>query len=228
MEKENYKKALYEYLSGFITETRLGKFHEIIRYRTRYVTIVLEDIFQPHNASAVLRSADCLGIQDIHIIENENKYHVNPDVALGSSKWLSMMLYNQKANNTLECIHKLKKQGYKIIATSSHKNDLSIDELPLDNKIALFFGTEMHGISPDVMNNADNFVKIPMYGFTESFNISVSAAICMYSLTRRLRDSLIKWQLTETEKYDIILEWLKKSIKNSELIEADFKKKSGF
>ena len=226
MENKNYNKALYEYLSGFITENRLGKFQENIQYRTRYITIVLEDIFQPHNASAVLRSADCLGIQDIHIIENENKYHVNPDVALGSSKWLTLIQYNKKNNNTQECILKLKKQGYKIIATSSHENDYNIDELLLDNKIALFFGTELHGLSPEVINNADSFVKIPMHGFTESFNISVSAAICMYSLTSRLRDSQIKWQLTETEKNDILVEWLKNSIKSSELIEADFKKKS--
>jgi len=218
---------LAEYLSGFVTENRNENFNNIIESRTRYVTIALEDIYQPHNASAVLRSCECFGVQDVHIIENENKYEVNPDVALGSSKWINLIRYNKKENNTADCIRKLKKEGYQIVATSSHKNDCTIDQLPLDNKIALFFGTELRGLSSEVLDHADAYVKIPMYGFTESFNISVSAAICLFSITSRLRNSDVQWQLSGKEKSDIKLQWLKNSIKDAKAIENEFKKKSG-
>ena len=227
MTNKDYNLLLAEYLSGFVTENRMAKFNNIIDYRTRHVTIALEDIYQPHNASAVLRSCECFGVQDVHIIENENKYQVNPDVALGSSKWLNLIKYNQKKHNTADCIRNLKKEGYQIVATSSHKNDYAIDQLPLNNKVALFFGTELRGLSSEVLDHADAYVKIPMYGFTESFNISVSAAICLFSITSRLRNSEVHWQLSDKEKSDIKLQWLKNSIKGAEAIEKEFKKKSG-
>ncbi|HOY30920.1 MAG TPA: RNA methyltransferase [Bacteroidales bacterium] len=220
-----YTNALIDYLSGFITENRLDKFNKIINLRTRFITIVLEDIYQPHNASAVLRSCECIGVQDVHIIENKNKYEINPNITLGSSKWLTLIRYNQIEYNTSNCIKNLKKTGYQIVATSSNLNGQSIEQISVDKKIALFFGTEKDGVSNDVIDNADCFVKIPMFGFTESFNISVSVAICLYSLTNRLRKSDIIWQLTEEEKSAIKLQWLKNSIKNANAIESDFKKK---
>src|ERR1700728_2751436 len=142
---------LISYLSGFVTEERKKRFDEVIKNRTRHVTIGLEDIFQPHNASAVLRSCDCFGIQDVHIIENENKYTINPDVALGSYKWLTLNRYNKKeSNNTLSCIDALKKNGYAIAVTSPHKDSYTIENVPLDRKLALFFGTELEGMSKEL------------------------------------------------------------------------------
>jgi len=223
--KNKYKTQLIDYLSGFVTENRLEKLNTVIKSRTKHITIVLEDIYQPHNASAVLRSCDCTGIQDIHIIENENTYQVNPDVALGSSKWVTLFKYNSTVNNTLNCIQHLKKQGYRIVATTPHKNDCLLDDLPLEQKTALFFGTELDGISADVSEHADGFVKIPMQGFTESYNISVSAAICLYTLTQRLRKSDINWRLNDEEVTDIKLQWLKNTIRDAVLIEKEFQKK---
>src|SRR5580698_6128827 len=110
---------LISYLSGFVTEERKKRFDEVIKNRTRHVTIGLEDIFQPHNASAVLRSCDCFGIQDVHIIENENKYTFNPNVSLGSEKWLTLKRYNDGDKSLDNCIDVLKKQGYAIAVTSS-------------------------------------------------------------------------------------------------------------
>ncbi len=219
------KEELLTYLLGFITENKRNKFEKIINFRTRYLTVVLEDIYQPHNASAVLRTCDCFGIQDVHIIENKNKYDVNPDVALGSSKWLTMIKHNESEENTAAAINKLKKQGYKIVATSPHKDQYMLDDLPLDQKTALVFGTEMKGLSDVALKNSDYFVKIPMYGFTESFNISVSAAISLYSLTEKLRNSDINWQLPENEILDIKLDWVRNVIKHSDLIEKDFFRK---
>lgn len=220
-----YLDALRAYLFEFISENKQQKFNQIIHNRTRHITVVLEDIFQSHNASAVLRSCDLFGVQDIHVIENEFKYQVNNDIALGSSKWLNVYHHSNEKNNTVSCFEKLRSEGYKIVATSPHKNDCLIDDLPLDNKIALVFGTELEGLSQTALDNADAFVKIPMYGFTESFNISVSAALSLYHLTEKLRKSEVSWQLSDKEKTIIHIEWAKQVVNRSELIVKDFEKK---
>jgi tRNA (guanosine-2'-O-)-methyltransferase len=200
------------YFSQFVTENRKKRFTEVLQFRTRHLTVVLEDIYQPHNASAVLRSCECFGIQDVHIIENKNKYTINPDVELGASKWLTLYRYNSKEENTLDCIRFLKKNNYRIIVTSPHKNDCSIEELDITHKTALFFGTEMYGVTSVAEQNADGFVKIPMVGFTESLNISVSAAVALFTLTSRLVKSSVNWKLSEEEKNEILLQWLKNSV----------------
>ena len=220
---EKSKKDLIQYLSQFVSETRLKKFDEIINERTRHITVVLEDIYQAHNASAVLRSCDCFGIQDVHFIENRNKYKISTDVDMGASTWLSIYRYSEKeTNNTINCLQSLKSKGYKIVATTPHERDCTLDKLPIGNKIALVFGTEIDGITDDVRNHADDFVRIPMYGFTESFNISVSAALSMYELTSRLRKSEIPYRLKEEERDNILLEWMKSSIKRCDLIIKDY------
>lgn len=218
---------LRDYLFEFISENKSGLFETIVENRTRHLTVVLENIYQPHNASAVLRSCDLFGVQDVHIIENSNEYTLSEEVAMGSSKWLNMKKYNSEEENTLNCFNELRGQGYRIVATTPHENDVLLDDLPLDQKTALVFGTEMHGISQVAMDNADAFVKIPMYGFTESFNISVSAALSMYHLTEKLRKSDINWQLSQEEKIQIQIDWAKAVIKKSELILKDYYSKFG-
>ncbi|OFY87675.1 MAG: rRNA methyltransferase [Bacteroidetes bacterium RIFCSPLOWO2_12_FULL_35_15] len=218
----NFNKELVNYLSQFVSETRRTKFDEVLNFRTRHITIVLEDLYQPHNASAVLRSCDIFGIQDIHIIENKNAYTVNKDIAMGAPKWLNLHKYRNSENNTLEAIKKLKAKGYKIVATSPNKNDVTIENLSVEKPLALFFGTELTGISETVLEHADEFVKIPMFGFTESFNISVSAALCIHALTSKLHKSEIDWHISSAEKEELLLTWLRKSIRKVELIEKDF------
>ena len=129
---------------------------------------------------------------------------------------------NGTEDNTLRCINQLKADGYKIIATTPHHNDCDITELPIDGKIALLFGTELQGLSKIALDNADGFVKIPMYGFTESLNISVCAAISLYEISKRLKNSTINWQLTEEEKLQQLLKWTKKIIKSSDLLINEF------
>ncbi|MDD3875624.1 MAG: RNA methyltransferase [Bacteroidales bacterium] len=209
------KIKLINFLKEFITHERNTRFEDIIKERTKYLTIVLEDIYQPHNASAVLRSCDCYGIQDVHIIENNNVYDVNPQVALGSSNWLHLHKYKGKDFNTPDCITHLKSLGYTIAATTPHKNGYDIADVPLNNKIALMFGTEKDGLSQYAIQNADIYVKVPMFGFTESLNISVTAAICFYQLSQNLRASDIDWKLTEEEKTDTLLSWYKNSIRDA-------------
>ncbi|MCK5847030.1 MAG: RNA methyltransferase [Bacteroidales bacterium] len=216
------KLKLRDYLFEFISENKKNLFEKNILNRTRHLTVVLENIYQPHNASAVLRSCDLFGVQDIHIIENSNKYKLSKEVAMGSSKWLNMYKYNTAEENTIACFDKLRSEGYKIVATTPHEKDVMLDELPLDQKTALVFGTELDGLSDVAMNNADAFVKIPMYGFTESFNISVSAALSMFHLTEKIRKSDLEWQLSKEEQVDIHINWATAVIKKSNLIIEEY------
>lgn len=225
---DQYKKDLLDFLSEHISENRRAKIEQLALERTRYLSIAVEDIYQPHNASAVMRSAECFGIQDVHVIENEHKYTPSKEITKGANNWLTMHHYNKTEDNTAACIEKLKRDGYRVVATTPHEKHRMIDQLDVTKgKVALFFGTERDGISDDVREQADELVRIPMYGFTESFNISVSAAICLYQLTNQLRNSNIKWQLTEEELLDVRLEWVKNSIKSVELIEDEFRKRRG-
>jgi tRNA (guanosine-2'-O-)-methyltransferase len=214
---------LIKYLSEFVTSNRWETFLKVLSARTRYITVVLEDIFQSHNASAVLRTCDCFGIQDVHLVENRNKFSVNEDIALGSEKWLTLHPYSSYSNNTLAAIESLREKGYRIIATTPHQNDTNLNDFNLmEGKTALLFGTELKGLTTDALNNSDGFLKIPMFGFTESFNISVTAAITLHTLTEKLRNSEISWKLSKDEADEVLLNWLRRSVKNSELIEKEF------
>jgi len=219
---EVVKIKLISHLSQFATEERVARFEEVIQNRTRHLTVVLEDIYQSHNISAVLRTCDCLGVQDVQVIEKKNEFLHNEDIALGATKWLTINRYKKSDTNTLECINNLKKHGYSIVATTPHQQEVLLNDLDITKKTALVFGTELTGISNEIIDMADGFVKIPMAGFTESFNISVSAAICMFSITEKLRHSDVDWRLSDTEKRDIMLQWLRESIKSSALIEKKF------
>lgn len=195
----------------------------VLNDRTRYITVVLENIYQPHNASAVLRSCDCFGIQDVHIIENSYQYEFNPHVSLGAAQWLNLHRYNTLENNTPACIAGLKKEGYRIIATTPDPKAVSIHNFDVTKgRFALLFGTEKFGLTPEACSMADEFIRIPMYGFTESFNISVSVSLCLFHFTEKIRTEMAQWQLSEEEQLDIYLQWYRNTITNSALIERKF------
>ncbi len=216
------KKQLIAALSDFVTPQRLHRMQQVLEKRTRHLCVVMEDIYQSHNASAVLRSCDCFGIQDVHIIENRNTCQVNPDVALGASKWLTLKKYNTQDHNTLHCIRHLREKGYRIIATTPHQDNYLLEELPVDHKTALLFGTEIQGLTQEAIDLADGYVKIPMVGFTESFNISVCAALCLYHLSPKIRNTVNDWKLPAEEKADVMLDWLSQSVSQAESLIRQF------
>ncbi|MGB2279018.1 MAG: TrmH family RNA methyltransferase [Flavobacteriales bacterium] len=217
--------ALIDHFLKCITDERKALFEELIQKRTTYLTVVLENIYQPLNASAVLRSCDCFGIQDVHVIENYNEFKPDREVAMGASNWLTVNRYDKNENNTLDCIQSLKNKGYRIVATSPHNSQTDLINFDLSKgKTALFFGTEVEGLSDVVLENADEHLHIPMYGFTESFNLSVSAAICLYEMRMKMEKENIKWHMTEDEKNQVLLNWLRYSIDRSEIVEEDFLK----
>ena len=217
--------ALIDHFLKCITDERKALFEELIQKRTTYLTVVLENIYQPLNASAVLRSCDCFGIQDVHVIENYNEFKPDREVAMGASNWLTVNRYDKNENNTLDCIQSLKNKGYRIVATSPHNSQTDLINFNLSkDKTALFFGAEVEGLSDVVLENADEHLHIPMYGFTESFNLSVSAAICLYEMRIKMEKENIKWHMTEDEKNQVLLDWLRYSIDRSEIVEEDFLK----
>jgi tRNA (guanosine-2'-O-)-methyltransferase len=217
-----YKKELFDFLCSFMTENKAALLKRIVTNRTLHVCIVLEDIFQAQNASAVLRSAECFGIQNVHIIENKYQYELNPDVVVGSNKWINIQTHNSTHHNTADCISSLRKDGYRIIGTSPHSGSIPLANLNIDQRMALVFGNEKEGMSEVAMNLCDDLVYIPMYGFTESFNLSVSAAICMNDIMWRLRNSENSWQLKEDEKISLLLDWAMKSVNNSDALAREF------
>lgn len=211
------------FLKQFVSENRIKRFDDVIGQRSNYLQIVLENLYQAHNASAVLRSCESFGLQTVHFIENKNSLKISADVAMGSSNWLTIRRHKESDNNTVKALTELKKQGFRIVATTPHTNAYTIDTLPVNHKMALVFGTEIDGISSDVYELADDFVKIPMYGFTESFNISVCAALCMYELTTRIRKTVPDYLLNEEERQEVYLNWLKTSVdKSNQLLDQHF------
>ena len=203
----------------FVVDEKNALFARLIQERTDYVAIVMEDLYQSHNQSAVMRSADCYGIQNVHLIENRNRYDSTSTVSQGAREWLTLHRHKRKENNTLSTIQQLREEGYRIIATTPHTNDVLIDELDLKKgKMAFFLGTELTGLSDTVIQEADEFVKVPMYGFTESLNVSVCGAIIMYSVMQRLRVSDIDWHLTPERKIEVLFQWYKNAIKASDEI----------
>jgi tRNA (guanosine-2'-O-)-methyltransferase len=211
---------LLEHLLSFLTERRKNLFEEVISKRTRHFTIATEDVYQLHNTSAVMRSCDVFGIQDLHVIEEKVSKKIDREIAMGAQKWVNI----DRHNSTKECINNLKENGYQIIATTPHNNSAELKDFDISKKSAFFFGKEKEGLSDIVLDAADGYLKIPMYGFTESLNISVAAAIILQTLVSKLKYSDIDWELSEQEKNQIRLHWAKMSIKSSTKIIERFNK----
>ncbi|MDX1670805.1 MAG: RNA methyltransferase [Balneolaceae bacterium] len=226
---DRLKKELTDYLAGFITSERLETINRVLEYRTRYLTVVLEDIYQPHNASAVLRSCDGFGIQDVHIIEREHRFSPNKGVSIGADQWLTLHRHRSRGEEaTLDCVSQLKERGYRVIAATPHEGKKHIDEIGLDKKTAVLFGAELEGLSDTALEASDDYAMIPIAGFVESFNISVSAAVCFYALTDRLWDSEYPWRLSDKEKAQLRLEWVVQSLRAGErLVEKFLEEREG-
>jgi len=219
------EQLVIQHFSQYITDHKKDFIDKVLSERTRHITLVLENIYQSQNASAVVRTCECLGLQDIHIIEDDSQYSVNKRVLKGANKWIDMHRYKMKGfNNSEICFRKLRENGYKILATDPSPDGISIHDISTNQKLAIVMGNELHGTSEYALKNADQKIFIPMHGFTESFNISVSAAIILSTLLEKIRSSTMDWRLSETEKQNIRLRWFRKIVRRSDLIEQEFLK----
>lgn len=205
-----------EYLSGFVLPERLERLESRLEDRTRYAVMCLEDIFYPHNASAVIRSAEAFGLQEMHAVESLTKFKPSSHIVRGTDQWIELGHWQSSE----ELVMSLKGRGYRIVITSPREGGYTPETFPVEQgPFALFMGTEKTGISSWLTDQADDAIYIPMCGFAESLNISVSAAIILQRLTERIRQNpTIEWQLGHHEKQTILLEWLMRSVRDSQRI----------
>jgi tRNA (guanosine-2'-O-)-methyltransferase len=211
---------LFNYLEGYLTENRKQRFLEVLANRTNFLTVAIEDVYQLHNTSAVLRSCDVFGVQTLHVVEDRFEKRLDKNIAMGAEQWVDV----KRHTSSTDCITTLKQAGYEIVATTPHESSHTLESFEINGKTAVFFGTEKEGLSEEVIQSADKLLKVSMHGFTESLNISVCAAIVLRDLTNQLRASKLDWQLTENDILEKRLDWTKKSIKNVEGIIERFKK----
>lgn len=209
---------LLEYLENYLTENRRTRFNNVLSQRTKHFTVATEDVYQLHNTSAVMRTCDVFGIQELNIVEEINSKQIDSEIAMGAQKWVDL----NRFHSVKDCLKSLKHDGYQIVATTPHINDCLLHEFDVSKKSCFFFGRETEGLSKEVLDAADCFLKIPMAGFTESLNISVSAAIILQHVTTKLRQSDLDWQLTKTEQNEKRLDWIKKTIKSYDEIVAHY------
>ncbi|WP_405210647.1 TrmH family RNA methyltransferase [Dokdonia sp. Asnod2-E02] len=209
---------LLTYLQSFLTERRVQLFDKVLRERTTHFTVAVEDVYQLHNTSAVIRSCESFGVQELHVIEEVNAKRIDREIAMGAQKWVDVSRHNSASS----CIKSLREQGYKIVATSPHKDAHRLEEFDVTEKAAIFFGRETEGLSDLVMEEADDFIYIPMVGFTESLNISVSAAITLQHIMTKLKSSAVDWKFSKQELFDKKLAWTRKMIKDVERIEQRY------
>lgn len=209
---------LLEYLETYLTPQRKARFDAVLPNRTKHFTVATEDVYQLHNTSAVIRSCDVFGIQEVHIVEERNSRRIDREIAMGSQKWVDLKRYHTVG----DCVNNLKDNGYQIVATTPHHNDQVLADFDITKKSCFFFGRETEGLSQAVLDVADCYLKIPMVGFTESLNISVSAAIILQDVTNKLRQSDVKWQLSEQEQLEKRLDWISKTLKSYDEIVARY------
>lgn len=206
------------FLENMLTDERKEKFSKILSQRTNHFTVAVEDIFQLHNTSAVMRSCEVFGVQNLHVIEQKFGKQIDAEIAMGAQKWVDINRYDSIDS----CLDNIQKLGYQIIATSPHETDCDLENFDVSRKSAFFFGTERNGLSESVLRRADGFLKIPMVGFTESLNISVSVAIILQHITSKLRQLNLNWQLSDAEILHKRLQWAKNSIKDIKRIEERY------
>ena len=172
-----------------------------------------------------MRTSECYGIQDVHIVEKEYEFTIHQAISMGANKWLTLHNYPNEPGNVKRCADHLHAAGYKLVATLPAENSLFLHDLPVEDKTAFWFGTELTGLSDEAIACCDCAVKIPMYGFTESFNISNSVAILVSNMVERLHHSNVNWQLSDDEITELTFEWLCKSIREPAFIIQDYWKR---
>ena len=205
---------IYDYLQQFLTNERLSKIEHFSKESSDFVLPVMEDVYQFRNAAAIVRSVEACGFHHVVALEEENVFNPNLKVTKGAETWVQV----EKMPNNLDSLKEIKSRGYRILAVSPEKNATMLPDYEVKEPIALVFGTELEGVSDEILDFADETLAIPMFGFTKSFNVSVAAAICMYELKQKLMKSGIEYQLSDQKLLELKIRWAKNSIKSSEHI----------
>ncbi len=200
-------------LDGYVNADRQEKIRRVVERRSYTVVPVLEGVHDRGNISAVMRSAEALGYQALHLIENQKMYKKANRVTQGADKWLDIVRWK----TTRECLDELRGKGYRIVVTHVSETSKSIDEVLFTEPTAVFFGNEMDGASDELIDAADDCVIVPMQGFSQSFNISVAAALTLYHIYHeRTRELGRHADLNELEKECLVAFYFMRTVNHSE------------
>ena len=201
-----------DYMSGFLTGERIQTLRRTLAMRTRYMTILTENTFHPQNASALVRHCEAFGVQDLHTVETMCRFDPSVNIVRGTDKWIDIIRHD----STEEAIASLKASGYRIVATTPHRESCTPETFDVEKgRFCLVFGTEHAGVSPQIISAADEFLRIPMCGMVESLNVSASAAILIYMLSQRMRLSDVAWRLSEAECSEVMFRWVMSSVRDA-------------
>ena len=209
---KNRLQETFDYLKQFLTDERLSKIEHFSQESSDFVLPVMEDVYQFRNAAAIVRSVEACGFHHVVALEEENVFNPNLKVTKGAETWVKV----EKMPNNLDSLKEIKNRGYKILAVSPENNATMLPDYKVKEPIALVFGTELEGVSDEILDFADETLAIPMFGFTKSFNVSVAAAICMYELKQKLMKSGIDYKLSEEKLLEMKIRWTVNSIRSGE------------
>ncbi|MCQ9636863.1 RNA methyltransferase [Chryseobacterium sp. WG23] len=210
----------FEYLKQFLTDERLTKIEHFSHESSDFVLPVMDDVYQFRNAAAIIRSVEACAFHKVVAMEEENVFNPNLTVTKGAETWVEV----EKVPKNIASLQNIKDRGYKILAVSLEKNAVMLPDYQITEPIALVFGTELKGVSKEVIDFADETLAIPMYGLTKSFNVSVAAGICMYELKQKLMRSGIDYKLNDQKRLEMKLRWAVNSIKSGKEILAKYRK----
>lgn len=214
------KQRLYTYLTELITPQKLTKIENLAKNRSQFIVPVIEDIYQFRNAGAIIRSMEAFAFQKLIALEKNNKFIPEGAVARGADKWITIQFMKSGRESLLE----IKKAGYQLVAVSPEKQAVNLSDFEITKPLALIFGTEFEGVTQETLEIADECIKIPMYGFTESLNVSVAAGISFYEMRKKLENSNLEWKMTEEEMLDLKIKWAKASVSSGEEIAEHYLK----
>lgn len=159
-----------------LQQARLDRIERVVAGRTRSLTVVLEEVHDPHNLSAVLRTCECFGLQEMHVVEGpDSPYRTAKLVARGADKWVDV----RRSRDVVATIRALQAEGFRVLASRLDGAAVPLPEVPCEEKLALVFGNESVGVSPQAIAACDGSFVVPMFGFTQSLNISVAAAVSL-------------------------------------------------
>lgn len=209
---------IFQHLQQFLTDERLEKINHFAPESSDFVLPVIEDVFQFRNAAAIVRSVEACGFHKIIAMESEHEFNPNLRVTKGAETWVEV----EKLPHNMDSLREIKNRGYKILAVSPENNATMLSDYDLKEPVALVFGTEAAGVSEEILDFADETLAIPMYGFTQSFNVSVAAAICVYELKQKLLRSNLDYKLSEEKLWEMKVRWAMNSIKSGEQILAKY------
>lgn len=193
--------------------------------RTRWVTVAFDSLAHSHNVNAVLRTCECLGIQDVHLVTGGVPLQAYRNISRGALEWLSVHEYATLADQ----LNSLRAAGYRLVGTAPHQGSESVSVVDFEPAgaapIALLFGQEKYGMSDEALAAVELSVYVPMVGLTESLNVSVAAGMLLGSLLEKMDREGFDYRLNRHESDVLLLSWLKKSVKSADLILSRYAKR---